>query len=76
MIKFLSTCFLFLVSLLFVNSKYVCHSVDNCTVFCDNIDHDKLNRLKFSEWIPVLRDNGNCYFHNKQTNKDTNNYPL
>ncbi len=74
--KILSIIFLILGNLYFTSAGYRCSSPNNCQVYCKNVEQYKLDLLKNSNWIAVPWDNGNCYFHNKVTRIDTDEYPI
>ena len=56
----------------FVLGDYSCREVEDCVVNCLNIPPRFIYNLKnmSSPWFPVLQDDGNCYLHNKFTNRD------
>lgn len=43
---------------------------------CSNFRQSQLNLLKKTNWIPVLRDTGKCYFHNVLTKNNTDDFPI
>jgi hypothetical protein len=55
----------------FVFGHYSCREVDDCVIDCLNIPPKFIYNLKniSSPWFPVLQDDGNCYLHNKFTNR-------
>ena len=55
-----------------VLGDYSCREVEDCVVNCLNIPPRFIYNLKnmSSPWFPVLQDDGNCYLHNKFTNRD------
>ena len=46
------------------------------TFKCSNFRQSQLNLLEKTNWIPVLRDTGKCYFHNILTKDDTDEFPI
>jgi hypothetical protein len=69
---------LFIFSLLIINifSSYICKTQLNCDIFCNNISKNKLDLLKKTDWIPVSWDNGDCYFYNRETKKNIDEFPI
>lgn len=70
---------LFIVFMMLVGNTFAgfnCREANTCQVFCKNFRQSHINLLKKTNWIAVPWDNGNCYFHNKVTKEDTDNYPL
>lgn len=55
---------------------YNCREANTCQVFCNNFKQSQIQMLKTTDWIAVPWDNGRCYFHNKVTRENTDDYPL
>ena len=68
--------FIFLFLIINTYATYICRTPLDCDVYCNNISTKKINQLKKTNWIPVLWDNGDCYFYNTITQENRENYPF
>ena len=73
MIKKIFLLFTYFIS---VFAGYKCTDTNLNKIYCSNFKQSELKLLENTNWIPVLWDSGKCYFHNKLTNVDTDDYPL
>lgn len=52
-----------------------CVTSNDCYVSCSNVKPMQVNLLKNTDWIAVPWNNGKCYFHNKKTKEDQDEFP-
>ena len=58
------------------NAGYYCKSPTDCTSVCSNVLPEQVELLKSTSWITVPWSDGSCYFHNKETSEDRDDFPF
>lgn len=64
-----------LCSIFILCGVYITSIYSNTHATCKNVENNQLKLLENTDWIPVQWDTGDCYFHNKLTGEDTDNFP-